>query len=186
MIQLEEALNKVQTIIDDKPEKYNRDLDILVQALRRQLRTLLDTGVIQDTSAFSSENFQPDQTLEEDRVEREEAERLEKLDSDKREKEKLELLREQLRILEIITLSSEEETKADPSDVPRIPAAQIQAEIDRIEAKLRGTDSELKEADSRLKERADMANAEYTKLKADLQDSMNMYNALVQEEAKDR
>ena len=31
-----------------------------------------------------------------------------------------------------------------------------------------------------------MANAEHTKLKADLQDSINMYNALLQEEAKDR
>ena len=31
-----------------------------------------------------------------------------------------------------------------------------------------------------------MANAEYTKLKADLQDSINMYNVLLQEEAKDR
>ena len=68
-------------------------------------------------------------------MEREEAERLEKLDSDKREKEKLELLREQLRILKS-QQSGEEETKADASDVSRIPVAQIQAEIDRIEAKL--------------------------------------------------
>ena len=112
-------------------------------------------------------------------MEREEAERLEKLDSDKREKEKLELLREQLRILKGQQSGEEESKAAAESDVPRIPAQRIQAEIDRIEAKPRGTDSELRETDSRLRERADMANAEQMKLKADLQDSMNMYNALV-------